>query len=119
MLAHVMVKIRPRNPLARIIYNPTKESSKPDAIFLLACTLCWRRDLRSAFIHWRGREVRPAHIAGVQSHFVGHHFNQMEPAAPRPLAERALPARLSQSAASAGYRHGRRSVSAQSAGGHL
>src|SRR5258706_16477192 len=95
ILAHVMLKIRPRNPLACIIYNPRKEFSKPDAILFFAGTLCWRqRNFRSRLDHRRRSQVRLADVARLQPHFLGHHSYQVELAAPCPAAERTIPARL-------------------------
>src|SRR5216684_5304944 len=111
----VMFWIRLRNPLARIIYNPKEDSSKPDAIFPLAGSVCWRRNSRSYFHHWRGRQVCTDHATGVQLDFMGDYSHEVELAAPCPATERTIPARLSQGAAIAGYRHGRRSVPAQPA----
>src|SRR5258708_10358912 len=100
-----MFRIRLRNPLARIIYNPTEEPLKPDAIFFFAGTVCWRRDSRSHFKHWRGRQICLADPARLQPHFLGDYSDQVELAAPGPAPERTLPARLSQVTALAGYCH--------------
>src|ERR1700733_15477486 len=88
--------------LALIIYNPVKVSFKHDASSIL-CTLSRRRNSRPRLQYRRGRQVRTADVARLQSHLLGNHSHQVEIAEPRPAAEEAVSGRASQCAKPAGY----------------
>ena len=102
---------------ARFIYNRKRHSPKTKMqLFPLAGSVRRRRNRRHDFQHWRGGQAGSACAAGVQPDLVGHHPDQMEPAAAGAGAERALRARVSQGAAAAGYRRRGGAVQAQPAG---
>src|SRR5271165_4689045 len=81
-------------------------SPKPDATLPLAGSFRRRRSRRHDLEHWRGCQVSASVPARLQPDFVGHHPDQVEPAAAGAGAERALRARVSQGSAAAGYRGG-------------
>ena len=61
---------------------------KNDAFVPLAGSVRRRRSRRHDFQHGRGGQAGSACAARLQSHLVGHHPDQMEPAAPRAYAQR-------------------------------